>query len=90
MNITTTRYYNDVYEYLSKKFPDIPAPLILEAAAYIAHRMIVAVSDAVWKRDELWRDEMRIIHNKYTPIRRRSENKGQSVSQGEFDKSWGE
>jgi hypothetical protein len=88
--MTNIDYYDDVYKYLTEKFPDIPTHQILEASGYIAHRMIIAVSDAVEERDKLWQqyiqNEIKSMKSS-RPIRRRDTSMNKSNSQGESNES---
>ena len=82
--MTNIDYYDDIYKYLTAKFPDAPAPLVLEASGYIAHRMIIAVSDAVEERDKLWRHETRRIieAGKYRSFRTQYNSMNQDKKEG--------
>lgn len=76
-------FLNNIYDYLSKKFPDAPLTAIDEASGYIVSRAMVEVSDAIQDRDRMWRED---ILGDYEPkkyprirIRRRSEDSTENV-----------
>ena len=84
-------FLDKIYNYLVKKFPDAPLTTIDEAAGYIVSRTMVEISDAIQERDRMYRELITGAPKKMTrPVRKRDSGGSQGVSQGEFDKSWGE
>ena len=48
------RYYNDILEYLSSKWPDLPKHEVQETAAYATNRMTIAMSDTIAETNRQW------------------------------------
>lgn len=87
MTVDLIKFTDEMREYLTEKFPDVPKAAIHEAANCIGFKVAIFVNTAVGERDEWWRNE---IHRSYdrTKSRSKSRNSQNSVSQGEFDSAY--
>ena len=63
------KFYHEALEYFTEKFPNEPGYMLMEAAAFMANRMMIVVDDAVAENIKY---TMRLIESKkyYHPPRR--------------------
>ena len=67
-------YHDDILEYLSSRFPNLPKHEVMETAVYATNRMLIAMSDTIAENNRQWEAHNKKVerHNRTVEMRMRN------------------